>query len=130
MFFQEFKKFITRGNVIDLAVGILIGGAFGKIVSSLVDDIVMPPLGLILDNVNFRDIKQRIGGTDENPVTINFGNFLQVLVEFLIIAFVIFLIVRFINSLRRKEEVAPTAPAPPTGEEKLLMEIRDLLKTK
>jgi large conductance mechanosensitive channel len=126
---QEFKKFITRGNVIDLAVGVLIGAAFGKIVNSIVNDILMPPLGLILSNVKFTEIKQRIGGTDAEPVTINTGNFIQTVVEFLIISFIIFLIVKLINSLRKKEEESPTpAPAPPTGEEKLLMEIRDLLK--
>ncbi|HYG37876.1 MAG TPA: large-conductance mechanosensitive channel protein MscL [Cytophagales bacterium] len=126
---QEFKKFITRGNVIDLAVGIMIGAAFNSIVKSLVDDIIMPPIGLILNNVNFSDLMLRIGGTDEAPVTINYGNFIQIVIQFLIIAFVIFLLVKGINAFRKKEEDNPTpAPAPPTGEEKLLMEIRDLLK--
>ena len=122
---EEFKKFITRGNVLDLAVGIMIGAAFNNIVKSLVDDIVMPPIGLLLKNINFRDLKSIIGGTAKAPVTINYGNFLQIVIEFLIIAFVIFLVVRTINSFRKKEEGGPSGP---TGEEKLLTEIRDLLK--
>jgi large conductance mechanosensitive channel len=126
---QEFKKFIMRGNVIDLAVGLVIGAAFGKIVTSLVDDIITPPLGLILSNIDFKEFKQVIGGTTEKPVTINSGLFIQTVIQFLIVAFVIFLIVKGINSLRKKEEADPTpAPTPPTAEEKLLMEIRDLLK--
>jgi large conductance mechanosensitive channel len=126
---QEFKKFITRGNVIDLAVGIMIGAAFGNIVNSLVNDIIMPPIGLLLNNVDFKHLMVVIGGTPEAPVSINYGNFLQVVIQFLIISFVIFLLVKGINSFRKKEEENPTpAPTPPTAEEKILIEIRDLLK--
>lgn len=125
---QEFKTFIMRGSVIDLAVGVIMGGAFGKIVNSLVADIIMPPIGLIIGQVNFRDLKLIIGGTDEAPVTWNYGNFIQIVVEFLIIAFAIFMVVKAINALKKKEEAKPTPPPQPSAQEKLLMEIRDLLK--
>ena len=133
---KEYKEFISRGNVVYLAVGVVIGGAFGKIVGSLVNDIVMPPIGLLLSGVNFKDIKWVIrkpemdaaGAVAKPEVAINIGNFIQVGIEFLIIAWVIFLVVKGINSMKKKEEAAPAAPPEPTAQEKLLAEIRDLLK--
>lgn len=125
---QEFKTFIMRGSVIDLAVGVIMGGAFGKIVNSLVADIIMPPIGLAIGQVNFKDLKIIIGGTAEPPVTWNYGNFIQVVVEFLIIAFAIFMVIKAINTLKKKEEAKPAPEPQPSTQEKLLMEIRDLLK--
>ncbi len=133
---SEFKEFISRGNVVDLAVGVIIGGAFGKIVSSVVDDIIMPPIGVLLGGVNFSSLKLVLkeastdaGGKVVEAVTINYGNFIQTGIDFMIIAAAIFLFVKAFNSLKRKEE-APTAPPEPSNEEKLLMEIRDLLSKK
>lgn len=126
---KEFKSFIMRGNVIDLAVGVVIGAAFGKIVNSIIADIIMPPIGLLISNVNFRDIKVKIGGAEAAPVTLNLGNFIQIIFEFLIIAFVIFLTIKVINRLYKKEEKPPEEPKP-TNEENLLTEIRDILKSK
>lgn len=124
---QEFKTFINRGNVIDLAVGVVIGTAFGKIVSSLVADIIMPPIGLITKGVNFTSLKFQLGGDPAAPVTINYGNFLQTTLDFLIVAFAIFLFVRMINRFHiRQQQTAP--PPAPSREEVLLTEIRDLLK--
>ena len=129
---QEFKKFAMRGNVIDMAVGIIIGVAFGKIVSSFVADVIMPPLGLLLGGVDFKDLaivlKDAIGDTP--AVVIAYGQFIQTIVDFVIIAFVIFLVIKAMNSLKAKEEAAPEAPPAPTKEEILLTEIRDLLKEK
>lgn len=127
---EEFKSFILRGNVIDLAVGVIIGGAFGKIVNSLIADIIMPPIGLLISNVDFRELKFRIGGTDEAPVVLSYGNFFQTTFEFLMIAFVIFMVIRFMSKLRKQEEKPAEAPAPaPTPEDVLLLrEIRDSLK--
>jgi len=135
--FKEFKDFISRGNVLDLAVGVVIGGAFGKIVSSLVNDIVMPPIGYALNGVNFRTLRlilkpAQIDGTGavlKPEVAITYGNFIQVTLEFVIIAFCIFLVVKGFNAMRKKEAEAPAAPPVPTMEEQLLMEIRDLLKS-
>ena len=121
----EFKTFIQRGNVIDLAVGVIIGGAFGKIVSSFVADVLMPPIGLALGGVSFKDLKVVIGGTAESPVAVNYGNFLQAALDFVIVAFCVFLLVKAVNALRRPEP--EPAPAEPTAEVKLLTEIRDLL---
>ena len=121
----EFKTFIQRGNVIDLAVGVIIGGAFGKIVSSFVADVLMPPIGLALGGVSFKDLKVAIGGTAEAPVTVNYGLFLQAALDFVIVAFCVFLLVKAVNALRRPEP--ESAPAEPTAEVKLLTEIRDLL---
>ena len=131
---DEFKAFALKGNVMDMAVGIIIGGAFGKIVSSIVNDVIMPPIGLLVGGVNFTDLKivmkEAVG--DVPAVTINYGNFLQVTFDFLIIAFAIFMVIKFMNNLNRKkaaaEAVAPPAPPAPTKEEQLLTEIRDLLK--
>jgi large conductance mechanosensitive channel len=127
---DEFKAFAMKGNVVDMAVGIIIGAAFGKIVSSVVGDIIMPPLGLVIGGVNFTDLKLILKAASEaHPaVTWNYGNFLQVCFDFLILAFAIFLIIKAIVIARRKEETAPAAPPAPTKEEILLTEIRDLLK--
>lgn len=129
---DEFKAFAMKGNVVDMAVGIIIGAAFGKIVSSIVADIVMPPLGLLIGGVNFTDLKVILkAATETNPaVTWNYGNFLQVTFDFLIVAFAVFMVIKAINTAKRKEEAAPVTPPPlpPTKEEILLSEIRDLLK--
>jgi large conductance mechanosensitive channel len=127
---KEFKEFAIKGNVIDMAVGIVIGAAFGKIVSSFVADVIMPPIGLLLGGVDFSNlaltIKDRVG--DMPAVVIGYGKFIQTAVDFFIIAFAIFIVIKGINSLKRKEEEAPPAPPEPSGEEVLLTEIRDLLK--
>lgn len=128
---REFREFIERGNVLDLAVGIVVGGAFGKIVSSFVGDVLMPPIGLLLGGVQFGHLKLDLGGSPEAPVTLNYGSFLQSLVDFLIIAAAVFLVVRVANALRRKrEEPAPPAPPEPPAQERLLAEIRDLLRAR
>ncbi|MFZ2338591.1 MAG: large-conductance mechanosensitive channel protein MscL [Bacteroidales bacterium] len=129
-FLDEFKTFAIKGNMVDMAVGIIIGGAFGKIVSSLVADIIMPPIGALLGGVNFTDIKMTIKQATDTAeaVTWNYGNFIQVAIDFLIIAFAVFLLVKAINSMKKKEEAAPAAPPAPTKDQELLSEIRDLLK--
>ncbi len=127
---SEFKAFAVRGNVVDMAVGIIIGAAFGKIVSSFVDGVVMPPLGLLIGGVNFSDLaivlKEAVG--DAPAVLLRYGAFIQTVVDFLIIAFAIFIAIKALNHLKRKEAEAPSAPPAPTKEELLLTEIRDLLK--
>lgn len=127
---DEFKAFAMKGNMIDMAVGIIIGAAFGKIVSSIVNDILMPPLGLLLGGVNFTDLKLVMKAATETApaVTWNYGSFIQALVDFLIIAFAIFMMIKAINSMKKKEEAAPAPPPAPSKEETLLSEIRDLLK--
>jgi large conductance mechanosensitive channel len=128
----EFKAFAMRGNVIDMAVGIVIGGAFGKIVSSFVADVIMPPIGLLMGRVNFTDLAitlQKANGTVA-AVTLNYGKFIQTLLDFTIVAFAIFMVVKGMNSLKKKEEAAPPAPAAPSKEEVLLSEIRDILQQK
>lgn len=127
---DEFKAFAMKGNVVDMAVGIIIGAAFGKIISSVVSDIIMPPLGLLIGGVNFTDLKLVMkAATDVHPaVTWNYGNFLQVTFDFLIVAFAVFMVIKAINAAKKKEEEAPEAPPAPTKEETLLTEIRDLLK--
>lgn len=127
---QEFKDFAVRGNVMDMAVGVIVGAAFGKIVSSFVSDVIMPPIGVLLGGVNFSDLAFTLKeAVDKSPaVVIAYGKFAQTVIDFTIIAFVIFMAVRFITSLKKKEEAAPAAPAAPTAEELLLTEIRDLLK--
>jgi large conductance mechanosensitive channel len=129
---QEFREFAVRGNVVDLAVGVIIGTAFGKIVSSFVADVVMPPIGVLLGGVDFRDLALTVKAAtvDAPAVVIAYGRFLQTVVDFTIIAFVIFVVVRLVNSMNREEEAAPAVPVPsaPTKEEVLLTEIRDLLK--
>lgn len=136
-FLQDFKTFAMRGNVIDMAVGIIIGAAFGKIVSSLVADIIMPPIGLLIGGVNFTDLSwtmkpaEIVDGIEKAAaVTLNYGKFLQATFDFLIIAFSIFLFIRLLTKLMQKkqESPTPTAPPTPTKEEILLTEIRDLLK--
>lgn len=130
---DEFKAFALKGNVVDMAVGIIIGAAFGKIVSSVVNDIIMPPIGLLVGGVSFTDLKVVMKAATETApaVTWNYGNFLQVTFDFLIVSFSVFIMIKAMNAAKRKEAAAPApppAPVPPTAEEKLLTEIRDLLK--
>jgi len=135
---KEFKEFISRGNVVDLAVGVIIGGAFGAIVGSLVKDVVMPPISYVMSGVDVSSWKYTIapavmdatGKVTKPSVDLSYGNFLQATLNFLIIAAVIFLVVKGINSLKRKEAETPAAPAAPTTDQQLLMEIRDLLAKK
>ena len=129
---KEFKEFAVKGNVIDLAVGVIIGAAFGKIVSSLVTDIIMPPIGLLLGGLDFKDIKIHLKpAVGKNPeVTMNIGVFINTAIDFVIVAFVIFMAIKGINALKRKQEEAPAAAPAPTNEEVLLTEIRDLLAKK
>lgn len=126
---QEFKDFAMRGNVIDMAVGVIIGGAFGKIVSSLVDDMLMPLIGTLTGGINFTELSVNVGDAQ-----IKYGMFLQNILDFIIVAFCVFMMIKGINSLAKKkkeeEAAAPEAPAEPSAEEKLLTEIRDLLKEK
>jgi large conductance mechanosensitive channel len=131
---KEFKEFAMRGNVVDLAIGVIIGAAFGKIVTSLVNDVLMPPIGLLLGNVDFSNLFLSLSGNYETveaattagaPI-VKYGLFINTVIDFVIVAFVIFLVVKGINRLKRKQEAAP--PPGPTAEEKLLMEIRDVLK--
>lgn len=140
-FLSDFKAFAVKGNAVDMAVGVIIGGAFGKIVTSIVNDIIMPPIGWAIGGVKFSDLAVELPALDLGieqlePVTINYGNFIQTLFDFIIIAFCVFLLVRGIQKLsekKKKEDEAPaTPPAPPapSAEEKLLTEIRDLLKEK
>ena len=139
-FLSEFKQFAMRGNVLDMAVGVIIGGAFGKIVSSVVADVIMPPLGLLIGGVNFTDLKwvmkpaEVVDGKEIAAVTLNYGNFLQATFDFLIIAFSIFMFIKLITKLTEKkkaeEPATPPAPPAPTKEEVLLTEIRDILKEK
>ncbi len=138
-FLQDFKAFAMKGNVVDMAVGVIIGGAFGKIVSSIVADVIMPPIGLLVGGVNFADLKWEMkpavienGEEVAAAVTLNYGNFLQVTFDFLIVAFSVFMFIRLITRLTEKKEAeepaAPAAPPEPSKEEQLLTEIRDLLK--
>ena len=133
---KEFRDFAMRGNVVDLAVGVIIGGAFGKIVSSIVTDIIMPPIGLAVGGVDFKDLKfvLKDGSVDEAgtaiaEVAIGYGNFIQTVFDFTIVAFCIFMLIKVMNNLKKKDEAASApAPAGPTKDQELLMEIRDLLK--
>ena len=137
-FISEFKEFAVKGNAVDMAVGVIIGGAFGKIVTSIVNDIIMPPIGWLIGGVKFTDLKCTLPQIDLGveklePVTINYGNFIQTAFDFIIIAFCVFLLVKGINKLAKKkraEEVKPAAPPAPSKEELLLTEIRDWLKQK
>lgn len=137
-FLQDFKAFAMKGNVVDMAVGVIIGGAFGKIVSSVVADVIMPPIGLLVGGMNFTDLKwvmkpaEVVNGEEVAAVTLNYGNFLQATFDFIIIALSIFLFIRLIAKLteKKKKEEAPAAPPAPSKEEVLLTEIRDLLKEK
>ena len=134
---SEFKEFAMRGNVIDLAVGVVIGGAFGKIVSSLVDQIVMPPIGMLTGGIDFSQLKWVLKPADVSDpahkvaeVAIQYGAFINTLIQFIIIAFAIFLVIKAINRLSRKAPPAPAAPAPPPEDVLLLREIRDSLKNR
>ncbi|QDO93253.1 large-conductance mechanosensitive channel protein MscL [Formosa sediminum] len=133
-FFKDFKSFLLKGDIINLATAVIVGGAFGKIVTSFTKDILMPPIGLLLGDVNFTDLKYVLKeattnatGTEVPAVTINYGNFLQMVIDFIIIGFCIFMVLKAYEKSKKKEEPAPAAPAGPTQEE-LLAEIRDLLK--
>ena len=129
---KEFKEFISKGNVVDLAVGVIIGAAFGKIITSLVDDILMPPLGFIMGGVDFSSKKLILISADAvfkiEEVAIRYGNFINAVIQFLIVSFCIFAVIKTMNALKRKEEETPVAQLAPSPEEALLMEIRDLLK--
>jgi large conductance mechanosensitive channel len=131
---KEFKEFAMRGNVVDLAIGVIIGAAFGKIITSLVNDVLMPPIGLLLGNVDFSNLFLNLNGsydtveaaTSAGAPIVKYGLFINTVIDFVIVAFVIFLVVKGINQLKKKQEAAP--PPGPSAQEKLLMEIRDLLK--
>jgi large conductance mechanosensitive channel len=127
---QEFKSFAMKGNVVDMAVGIIIGAAFGKIVSSLVNDVLMPPLGMLVGGVDFSNLGVTLRQAAEGSpaVVLKYGMFINSILDFIIVAFAIFLLVRGMNALRKKEETAPAAPPAPTKDQVLLTEIRDLLK--
>lgn len=127
---KEFKDFAMKGNVIDMAVGIIIGGAFGKIIASFVNDVLMPPIGMLLGGVEFTSLALTLkeATADAQAVTIKYGSFIQNVVDFIIIAFAIFMMIRWMNSMKKKEAAAPAAPPKPSNEETLLGEIRDLLK--
>ncbi|HNV96270.1 MAG TPA: large-conductance mechanosensitive channel protein MscL [Bacteroidales bacterium] len=140
---NEFRNFAMKGNVLDLAVAVIIGGAFGKIVSSLVNDIIMPPIGLLLGNVDFKDLKwvmqeaqpalmegEKMIQPEISAVSLNYGMFIQNIIDFLIIAFAVFIIVKLAVKIQKKKEAAPTEPPAPSKEEQLLTEIRDILKNK
>lgn len=128
--FQEFKAFAMRGNVVDMAVGIVIGAAFGTIVSSFVADVLTPPLGLLMGGVDFSSLKivLKAAEGDVPAVTLNWGMFIQKIVDFIIVAFAIFMVIKAMNAFKKKEEAAPAAPPAPPAEEVLLTEIRDILK--
>ena len=127
---KEFKTFAMKGNVVDMAVGIIIGAAFGKIVSSVVNDIIMPPIGMLIGGVDFKDLRVVIKEAAEGmpAVTLNYGNFLQVVFDFLIVAFAVFMLIKALNLAKRKKDEASAPPPAPSKQEVLLTEIRDLLK--
>lgn len=129
---SEFKTFAMRGNVVDMAVGIVIGGAFGKIVSSFVNDVLMPPIGMLMGGVDFADLSFVLSEAtaEAEAVTLNYGSFVQTVVDFLIIAFAIFMVVKAMNSMKKKEEEAPAEPPKPSAEVELLTEIRDSLRNR
>ncbi|HVY33937.1 MAG TPA: large-conductance mechanosensitive channel protein MscL [Caulobacteraceae bacterium] len=129
---QEFREFVSRGNVVDLAVGVIIGGAFGAIVKSLVDQVIMPPIGLLMSGIDFSKLEWVLKPEDtaakRAAVAIQYGAFLNTIIQFVIVAAAVFVLVKIVNTLRRKEAETPAAPAAPTATETLLVEIRDLLK--
>ena len=129
---KEFKEFAIKGNMVDLAIAVVIGGAFGKMVTSFVNDVIMPPIGLLMGKVDFSDLKIVLKAAEEGTmaVTLNYGAWINTIIDFLIVAVVIFLVIKTLNSLKRKEAEAPSAPPEPTKEETLLTEIRDLLAKK
>lgn len=138
-FVKEFREFAVKGNVVDLAVGVIIGGAFGKIVTSLVNDIIMPPLGKLMGDVNFTDLYYALDGKMYDSIAkakeagapvFAYGTFIQTVIDFLIVAFSVFMMIKGINRLKKKQEAAPSTPPAPTKEEILLTEIRDILKNK
>jgi len=124
---KEFKEFAMRGNVVDMAVGIIIGGAFGKIVSSFVSDVIMPPIGMLMGGVDFSELAIALG-EGEGAASINYGVFINTVLDFLIVAFAIFMVIKGMNSMKKKEEEKPAEPPKPSAEEVLLTEIRDALK--
>ena len=135
--FKEFKEFAVKGNVMDMAVGIIIGGAFGKIVASLVNDIIMPPIGVLIGGVDFANLKLVLkqasvdaAGKEIPAVAVNYGTLVNTVVNFLIIAFTIFMVIKAMNFAKKKEEAAPAVPPTPSAEEKILTEIRDILRSK
>ena len=129
---KEFKEFAVKGNVVDMAVGIVIGGAFGKIVSSFVKDVLMPPIGMLLGGIDFTSfaltLKEKVG--DAEAVTLNYGVFVNTVIDFVIVAFAIFMVIKAMNAAKKKEEEAPAAPPAPSKEEVLLTEIRDALRSR
>ncbi|HYM21195.1 MAG TPA: large-conductance mechanosensitive channel protein MscL [Candidatus Kapabacteria bacterium] len=129
---KEFKEFASKGSVIDLAVGVIIGAAFGKVVSSLVEDVIMPPIGLLLSGIDFSKLaitlKDAVG--DKPAVLLRYGAFINTIISFVIVAFCIFMLIKMVNGMRKKEEAAPAAPAAPSNEEVLLTQIRDALRSK
>jgi len=136
---KEFKEFAVKGSVVDLAVGVIIGAAFGKIVTSLVEDVIMPPLGLLMGNMDFKDYYVALKGPhlatlkaakDAGAVTLNYGQFINVTINFAVVAFAIFMVIKGINRLRREEAAKPTVPAKPSTQEVLLAEIRDAIRAK
>ncbi len=129
---KEFRDFAMRGNVVDLAVGVIIGGAFGKITTSLVNDVIMPPIGMMLGKVDFKELKLTILKATETTeaVTINYGAFINTLIDFTLVAFALFMVIKAMNTLKKKEEAAPAAPPAPSATETLLTEIRDALRTR
>jgi len=136
---KEFKTFAMRGNVLDMAVGIIIGAAFGKIVNSMVNDVIMPPLGKLIKNVDFSNLFLVLGegefatvaaAKEAGVATLNYGIFINEVINFIIVAFAVFLLIKAVNTAKKKEAAAPAAPPPPSNEEKLLAEIRDVLKAK
>ncbi len=129
---SEFKAFAMRGNVVDLAVGVIIGGAFGKIVSSFVEDVIMPPIGLVLGGVDFKNlaIVLKVAEGKSVAVTLNYGKFIQSVVDFTIVAFVIFMVIKLMNSLKKEEDATPAVPPAPSAQEVLLIEIRDAIRGK
>ena len=126
---KEFKEFAMKGNVVDMAVGIIIGAAFGKIITSLVGDVIMPPIGILLGGVDFSSLVWQIKPATESvpAVVLSYGKFINTIIDFLIVAFAIFMLIKAMNSLRRKEEAAPATPPPPPADVQLLTEIRDIL---
>lgn len=128
----EFKEFAMKGNVVDLVVGVIIGGAFGKIVSSFVADVIMPPIGMILGGVDFKTLAYTLKAAEGKSaaVMLNYGNFIQTVVDFTIVAFVIFMVIKAMNSMKKQEAAAPAAPPAPSAEEVLLREIRDAIRSK
>ncbi len=129
---KEFKEFAMRGNVVDLAVGVIIGGAFGKITTSLVNDVIMPPIGMVLGKVDFKDLKLVLveGSDTVKEVAIGYGAFVNTLIDFTLVAFALFMVIKAMNTMKKKEAAAPAAPAAPAADVVLLTEIRDLLKKK